>query len=736
MKKLFFCIAFCMACFQAPAYRLDPPQDIKTCGIVSSEQNFMEGKLSDYWAQELIGADLLRKEAEKIPPPPQANFISIFDDSRSHAYRVQNLISSSSPYALLPELGDKISLFRARYVREYSFASARLKARGLPFFINNSMTWHPPHAYSDISQSYEEGYKIYNTFKELSSQAVLVTTSGNKFPTPLYSLKSKASKDFNAIIVGSFSPYGFVSGFSQEGEELHILAPSDSFLASDSGSYISQFSGTSGAAPLVTGALAGFEWIAGYHPTGEEAKILLEKTAIPTLHSHESPRQNGAGLLNAYKLARLAVRLKALCDTEECFQQEIRSSASWQFPKDEALRADVAHAFPACAFSNSGDVKNLSLPYHQILPAGKDERESLYHQAFFRHFGKDACYKKREIFDRLRRELLLSPNRPELWESLSCIYREAGFEQNALMLDRLALALLPTEEALSRLLLLFEEFGAAELLAIARLAGNIGGPQALILLGQAAEDEDPFVKQAVVRALIGLREKSEGGEEVLSILAQMSQDEDPVVREAVAKALEEIKEGNDVLPVLGQMIEDKNPHVRQAVVESLGKIIGEEDAPLLGSRFEDEEPLIRRMVAHYLGQIGGEAALAVLGRMIEDEDPLVRWSVAKSLEKVKWEEAFPLLDRLLEDKNFLVREAVVQTLGQFGEEEKVLPLLIREVENEDPFVQEAAFNAIEHIAKNNESSLARLWLQSRSLYEDYGSGATRRAKRDQGRYGE
>ena len=38
--------------------------------------------LSLYWAQELIGADLLKEELEKMPPPEKANFITVFDYKR------------------------------------------------------------------------------------------------------------------------------------------------------------------------------------------------------------------------------------------------------------------------------------------------------------------------------------------------------------------------------------------------------------------------------------------------------------------------------------------------------------------------------------------------------------------------------------------------------------------------------------------------------------------------------
>ena len=61
------------------------------------------------------------------------------------------------------------------------------------------------------------------------------------------------------------------------------MAPGDYYLTSvDGDGNYRQFGGTSGATPLVTGSLAGFEWLSGYHPTAEEAKILLEKTAILT----------------------------------------------------------------------------------------------------------------------------------------------------------------------------------------------------------------------------------------------------------------------------------------------------------------------------------------------------------------------------------------------------------------------------------------------------------------------
>lgn len=55
------------------------PLNIRTCNLLSHGQELMDGMLSDYWAQELIGSDLLRKELENAPPFKRPNWIAVFD---------------------------------------------------------------------------------------------------------------------------------------------------------------------------------------------------------------------------------------------------------------------------------------------------------------------------------------------------------------------------------------------------------------------------------------------------------------------------------------------------------------------------------------------------------------------------------------------------------------------------------------------------------------------------------
>ena len=329
--------------------------NIRTCNLVSHEQELMDGTLSDYWAQELIGSDLLREELEKTPAPEIPNWIAVFDNQEeNHNIYVKNLISDEGLHAVLPELGDEtipffhtvrdeeykstLSLFENDLPGNYVSQGDHSRKKS-PHFINNSMLWL-------------ESKDIYEVFRKLSPPAIVITGSGNFFPGRLDKIKSKASKNFDVVIVGSFSPSGFVSDFSNSGEEVHILAPSGDWITSagKNGEY-KKFRGTSGAASLVTGSLAAFEWLSGYHPTSKEAKVLLEKTAIPTLHSHEKPQVNGVGLLNAYKLGEVGKRLKKKCEDKNlsCFKEEILNEENYHFDVDESLKRDLNRAFPSCS---------------------------------------------------------------------------------------------------------------------------------------------------------------------------------------------------------------------------------------------------------------------------------------------------------------------------------------------------------------------------------------------------
>ena len=271
------------------------------------------------------------------------------------------------------------------------------EADNLPSYINISMGW----GRSGKTMS------MVDDFKKLSPPSVIITAAGNaaddKPPKPLIlDNKRIASKEFDVIVVGSIGPHTNKSVFSQKGEEVAIVSPSDYMISTtNKNNFYQKFSGTSGATPLVTGGLASFSLLSGFQPTGAEAKILLAKTAIPLRLSNEKPQMNGPGMLNIYKLGMVGKRLKELCGTDAyCFKNKIQESATYEFPEDTEILQLVDLAFPECSANNCSE-------------------------------RREHCKDTEKIFDRLRKAAFLNPSKKEYWRALSCIYASAGFVDGA-----------------------------------------------------------------------------------------------------------------------------------------------------------------------------------------------------------------------------------------------------------------------------------------------------------------
>ena len=101
----------------------------RRCGIRRSRGGCKgEPTLSDYWSQEMIGADLLREELEKAPTLYKKYFVSVFDTPKQgrHDLKVKNLISDEGLQAVLPELKEKISISYVRTVDAYRDLKDRL----------------------------------------------------------------------------------------------------------------------------------------------------------------------------------------------------------------------------------------------------------------------------------------------------------------------------------------------------------------------------------------------------------------------------------------------------------------------------------------------------------------------------------------------------------------------------------------------------------------------------------
>lgn len=106
-----------------PKTRLSETGNVKSCNIVPSQlRGRYEYKgLSDYWAQEKIGSDLMKEEL-KNAPRPKKHLVSVWDSpySQRHDVGVKNLISGSGRQAVLPPLDNKnMTKFKTPYYSDY-----------------------------------------------------------------------------------------------------------------------------------------------------------------------------------------------------------------------------------------------------------------------------------------------------------------------------------------------------------------------------------------------------------------------------------------------------------------------------------------------------------------------------------------------------------------------------------------------------------------------------------------
>ena len=564
-----------------------------------------------------------------------------------------------------------LSLFETGFPGDYINHAYYFRKRP-PHFINNSMYWGG-------------NEDIYEVFEKLSPPAIVITIAGNRFSKEnLEDIKSKGSKNFDAILVGSFSPTGLASSFSNSDKEVHIMAPSDDWISSvGKNGEQETFGGTSGATPLVTGSLAGFEWLSGYHPTSEEAKILLKKTAIPTLHSHEEPQVNGAGLVNAYKLGEVAKRLKEKCKGKSlfCFKEEILNDENYHFDLDKNLERDLSKAFPDCTTGKK--------------PTDPSEISN--------------CEEKGKVFKRLRKAILLNPKESkEFLQSLSCIYREGDFSQNAAALDKLALALGSKEDVRAsvramvgkiesvsseKLRLIigmggfekeFQLFNQEKAVEMAAHVGEAGLP----IAEKAFDTGDRTLKLTAVRAA---GKMGEVGFPLVEKAFDTSDNDSFLKRETVEMAGNMGKVG---LPVVNKAYHTENRDLQRTAIKVAGKM-GEIGLPLVEEAYHTGDPDLQFAAVESAGNIG-EAGLPLVEEAYHTGDPDLQFAAVESAGNIG-EIGLPVITKGFATNDSYMRGQAVKAAGNTGK--AGLPLVKEAYHTGDPGLQIRAMDSATKIGK-------------------------------------
>ncbi|HXH31938.1 MAG TPA: S8 family serine peptidase [Bacteriovoracaceae bacterium] len=361
-------------------------------------------KLSPFWSQEYTGADLARRILEKENLALPATFVTCFDVAiTDHGQLAMNLIVSPKETALFAS-GEinfvDLNMSPGGYSGAFrAFANACGVA--CPRIITNSTQWG---SNSDTSEA----------IGKLRKQGTLFVTSADNgsAAVPVLELKTRLSKDLDVIIVGSVTPTGGPSFFSQPSSEVTVSAPANHEQLSYSNGAYKRFGGTSGATPMVSAALAAFEVTTGLRLSGKEAKELLRRTSLRSFHSYQTPTEHGAGILNTFKIVRVGLKLRDQCqgsaDVEPCLRALLTSEASYDFKVQRS---------PQFLFENCEDLKGrLSL----MTPEQIHEYLSFW-----------------------RERALLEKQDSGALEAVACVYEAKGLSLNAKFYRGLALASTP-----------------------------------------------------------------------------------------------------------------------------------------------------------------------------------------------------------------------------------------------------------------------------------------------------
>ena len=337
-----------------------------------------------------VGFDVEGTRKAKLNPEVLKSLKEDSDITRSYHYphgtEVANLITGEYPVgtssrAVITHIDDNTK----RDIHDGLFKRLS-KHPSLPDIINHSMTFK------------EHGsLEIAETLPKTLNRTILVQITGNDFPESVNLFIAEHGQDM--IVVGSADPSGFVSNFSQADKHVTILAGSDYFIYSygENGN-LGKFGGTSGAAPQVTGALADLHSILG-KMTRSEAAYILQKTAIKTSINMVS-ELNGAGMLNYYKLLRVAQNLVA---------------NGWPQNR-KVLFAEEMYDFTA-------EATHLALRAEELLISSTND------EAYARSFKM------------LRKSFFLDSENMGTRSKLARLYREAGYEVQALFYDNPTISL-------------------------------------------------------------------------------------------------------------------------------------------------------------------------------------------------------------------------------------------------------------------------------------------------------
>jgi len=367
-------------------------------------------KQTPLWAQEYIGADLVREEIgalnlepsriailddgftglrkDQIHIPPNASYPDDWKDG-NHGFHTSSLTSSNSIVSS-SSAGSIKKYIQISEPDEYNFAVELFEKTEYPNIINNSMIfWTDPESHQAIQ-------------KIASNNTTMLVSAGNYYPANHQVSESIADR---VISVGWVDEKGLYHTSSTDGLQVDLVAPSGlTMLSKGVNQGYSFFSGSSGSTPLTSGAAADIAAVLGQSSIDIIAPILKNSALQYPLKN----TKNGAGLLNSYKAFHVAKIIKEKCeDSKDCILKEVSDLDNYKFTSNqEKVRA----------------AKNRIL---SEIPSCRENKPAIYKM-------KDCSLK--ESINELRKDFLLVRSK-ESSEVLSCLYQSLGLDHNSHFYD-------------------------------------------------------------------------------------------------------------------------------------------------------------------------------------------------------------------------------------------------------------------------------------------------------------
>jgi len=297
------------------------------------ERTIVDG-LSKQWNQEYTGADLVSAYLKKHKVRFDPDLVETWDNNfNEHRFKVGNIIAGPYSSSLIPYYGS--TPFRSFYKTKDAFTEGKsiedLYGKSLPHYINVSM----PMEGTDNSA-------LLSKMVEMAKRGTVFIVSAGNDDSFVYTIKDKLKKEANIILVASVNAKGYPSKFNSVSKAVTIAAPADHFVwTADRSGDEYFFGGTSAATPQVTAALAMFTTLTKYKLSAKEAHRLLVQTAQKS-PVFPAPHFLGAGMLNVYRIFKVAQKLNNSCSSEDCIEKSLKLSSTYLFKNKAPLSLDRA----------------------------------------------------------------------------------------------------------------------------------------------------------------------------------------------------------------------------------------------------------------------------------------------------------------------------------------------------------------------------------------------------------